>query len=104
MRVYISGAITGPMERGEDYKKPFNDCAFELKKRGYIPVNPLDYQDRIMQKYNGVPKHEDFMNELLKVLLDCDGIFMLDNWTESIGAECEKYVAEETGKVFVEFI
>ncbi|MCQ2086640.1 MAG: DUF4406 domain-containing protein [Bacilli bacterium] len=103
MRVYISGAITSLAERGEDYVKPFRDCAYELKKRGYSPVNPLDYQKEIYAKYNGKPTHADFMNELLKVLLDCDGICMLDNWTESVGAECEKYVAEETGKIFVEF-
>lgn len=104
MRVYISGAVTGPMERGEDYEKPFKECAYELKKRGYTPVNPLDYQSAIYSKYNGRPTHEDFMNELLKVLLECDGICMLENWIESTGAECEKYVAEETGKTFVELM
>lgn len=103
MRVYISGAITKLLERGEDYEGPFKIREMELKKMGYTPVNPLAYQNQIMKKYNGKPKHEDFMNELLKVLLDCEGITMLDNWTESTGAECEKYVAEETGKIFVEF-
>lgn len=101
MKVYISGAITSLLERGEDYIKPFKDREKELKEMGYLPVNPLDYQDRIMRKYNGNPTHENFMNELLKVLLDCDGISMLDNWTESEGAEEEKFVAECTGKTFV---
>lgn len=103
MRVYISGSITGPLERGEDYERPFKLRELELKKMGYTPVNPICYQKQIMAKYNGNPTHEDFMNELLKVLLDCEAITMLDNWTESIGAECEKYVAEETGKTFIEF-
>lgn len=102
MRVYISGAITGPLERGEDFAEPFRKRAFELKKMGYSPVNPLDYQKTIIEKHNGNPSHADYMNELLKVLLECEGISMLDNWIESEGAECEKYVAEETGKIFVE--
>lgn len=102
MKVYISGAITSLIERGEDYKQPFKIREMEIRKLGYTPVNPLDYQQRILEKYEGKPTHEDYMNELLKVLLECDAITMLDNWIESTGAECEKYVAEETGKVFIE--
>ena len=104
MRIYISGAITGPMERGEDYKQAFKTRAYELRKAGYTPVNPLDYQSAIYSKYNGRPTHEDFMNELLKVLLDCEGITMLDNWTESavFGADyrnssCQSFNKRRTG-------
>lgn len=101
MKVYISGVIAPLIERGEDYVTPFKIRENEIRKLGYTPVNPLDYQKRIVEKY-GNPTHEDFMNELLKVLLECDAITMLDNWIESVGAECEKYVAEETGKIFID--
>lgn len=81
MRVYISGPITGlPYEEVE---KAFNEAETRLKEQGYEVVNPLN---------NGLPREStwnDHMRADLKLLLDCDAIYMLDGWTNSKGAEIE---------------
>jgi hypothetical protein len=39
----------------------------------------------------------DYMKEDIPILLQCDGILMLSNWTGSKGACLEKHIAEELG-------
>lgn len=81
MKVYISGPITGlPYEEVE---KAFNEAETRLQEQGYEVVNPLN---------NGLPREstwKDHMRADLKLLLDCDAIYMLDGWTNSKGAEIE---------------
>ena len=81
MKVYISGPISGlPYEEVE---KAFNEAEIRLQEQGYEVVNPLN---------NGLPREStwnDHMRADLKLLLDCDAIYMLDGWTNSKGAEIE---------------
>lgn len=81
MKVYISGPITGlPYEEVE---KAFSEAETRLQEQGYEVVNPLN---------NGLPREStwnEHMRADLKLLLDCDAIYMLDGWTNSKGAEIE---------------
>lgn len=88
-KVYISGQITGLSE--EEYKNNFNSAELYLTGLGYDVVNPVAY-DTIP---NGT--WTDYMRRDIKLLMDCDYIYMLDNWTESTGAKTEFRLAVEIG-------
>lgn len=88
-RVYISGKITGLSE--EEYKNNFNSAELYLTSLGYNVVNPVAY-DTIP---NGT--WTDYMKRDIRLLMGCDYIYMLDNWTESTGAKTEYRLAVELG-------
>ena len=88
-KVYISGQITGLSEK--EYKNNFNSAELYLTGLGYDVVNPVAY-DPIP---NGT--WSDYMRRDIKLLMDCDYIYMLDNWTESTGAKAEFRLAVEIG-------
>lgn len=90
MKVYISGKITGLelheaerlFEQGEDF----------VRLQGHEPINPmkvLPYADHLTWK--------DYMVADLHALLDCDAIYMLDNWESSKGATLELHIANGLG-------
>ena len=85
-KVYISGAMTG--------KPDFNWPAFETARalvtaKGHDPVLPVPYVDG--------KKYEEYLRDDLKLLLECDGIYMLEGWRESNGARLEHMVALACG-------
>lgn len=81
MKVYISGPITGlPLET---VYNNFTNAEVRLLEQGYEVVNPLN---------NGLPTNatwNEHMRADLKLLLDCDSIYMLNGWTNSKGAMIE---------------
>lgn len=81
MKVYISGPITGlPYEEVE---KAFNEAETRLQEQGYEVVNPLN---------NGLPREStwnEHMRADLKLLLDCDAIYLLKGYQNSKGAMIE---------------
>lgn len=81
MKVYISGPITGlPYEEVE---KAFNEAEIRLQEQGYEVVNPLN---------NGLPTNatwNEHMRVDLKLLLDCDAIYLLKGYQKSKGAMIE---------------
>ena len=78
MKVYISGKITGlPLS---EVRERFADAAIFLDNIGFEPVNPLN---------NGLTASADWKDHMtadIRMLLDCDAIYMMDNWMESKGA------------------
>ena len=95
MKVYISGPITGlPYEEVE---KAFNDAEIRLQEQGYEVVNPLN---------NGLPTNatwNEHMRADLKLLLDCDAIYMLNGWEYSKGASLEYDLAIDLGFKLIHF-
>lgn len=86
-KVYISGPMTGMA----DHNFPaFNAKAKELRALGFVVVNPaeLDGSGEVMP-------WEWYLRRDLKVMLDCDGIYMLPDWTKSNGAKLEFDVAQK---------
>lgn len=88
-KVYISGKITGLEEKV--YKNNFNSAELYLTGLGYDVVNPVSY--------TGEPdwSWSDFMKMDLKLLLDCDYIYLLDGWEDSTGAKIEYSLARDIG-------
>jgi hypothetical protein len=93
-KIYISGKITGlDLQEAENL---FNEAETMLLKREYCEVvNPMKLDHS---------KHdqtwESFMMVDLKALIDCDGIYMLENWESSKGARIEHQLAEQLGLKF----
>ena len=90
MKIYISGKISGlPYE---EVKTRFGDCQALLESIGFVVVNPITM---------GLHKEatwEQHMVKDIELLLSCDAIYMMDNWTESTGAGIEYDIAFRLGK------
>ena len=93
MKVYISGPITGlPYEEVE---KSFNEADIRLQEQGYEVVNPLN---------NGLPRESTWNEHMIadiKLLLDCDAIYMLNGWEISKGACIEFNIAVSLNYVII---
>lgn len=93
MKVYISGKVTGLQ-----YEKAwmnFQEVEERLTEEGYDVVNPLK---------NGVDPDdtwESHMREDIKLLMDCDAIYLMNNWEISKGAQIEQSLAESLGYVLI---
>ena len=86
MTVYVSGPMTGI----KDYNAPaFEKAYFDLQSKDHFPVMPVPYVDG--------KTYQEYLRDDLKLLLDCDGIYMLDGWQESKGAKIEHMVALACG-------
>ena len=89
MRIYVSGKISGlPYE---EVKTRFDDCQALLESIGFEVVNPLT------MGLNQEAKWEQHMVKDIELLLSCDSIYMMDNWTESTGAGIEYDIAIRIG-------
>lgn len=85
MKIYISGKITGlPLSEA---RQRFADAAELLNAIGFEAVNPLNNG---LQESAGWKEH---MVADIRMLLDCDAIYMMDNWMQSKGASIEYDIA-----------
>lgn len=83
MKLYLAGPVTGKRNRNAGQ---FRVWANRLRSYGYEVVVPHDH----------VPptaSWEDAMETCLELVLDCDGIALLDGWEESKGVYEERRVA-----------
>jgi len=85
MKIYISGKITGlPLS---EVRQCFDAAAAFLNEIGFEAVNPLN---------NGLKESacwKDHMAAGIRMLLDCEAIYMMDNWMDSQGASIEYDIA-----------
>src|SRR5690554_4752341 len=90
MKIYISGKISGlqPHEAHEN----FRHAEQALRAEGHETVNPLTKPG-----FDPDWTWEQHMIEDIQLLLECDQVFMLENWTQSKGAQIEKQIAEIVG-------
>lgn len=80
--------VAGPMSGYPDSNYPaFNEAAERLEAAGFTVVNPAT-------AVTGTEAHYiDFIREDLRMMLDCHGVAVLDQWWESTGARNEVSVA-----------
>lgn len=82
--VYISGKIGGIEDIAPEL---FLKAENELKEKGYNVVNPMNIE------HNHDKSWLSYMRNDIKALVDCDAIYMLDNWIDSRGAKVELTIA-----------
>ena len=90
MRIYISGKITGTT----DFMERFDRIEQELYEEGHEVVNPARENAHLPKDTSW----EGYMAESLKMLCECDAIYLMDGWRESRGAVLEAMVAAYMGK------
>lgn len=86
--IYIAGKISG-MEK-EAYEL-FEAAQIELESKGYVVINPMKLP------HNHNKTWQSYMRECIKELVDCDEIYMLNNWRDSKGARFERNLSLELG-------
>lgn len=80
--------VAGPMSGLPSCNYPaFNRAARRLRQMGYEVRNPAEDNDVSFGHY------KDFLVADLKLLLDCEGVAVLDGWWSSHGARNEVAVA-----------
>ncbi len=78
MKIFISGKMSGE----PDYNRPaFNRLADELKRLGFIPLNPAIFPDGLT--------YDEYMTLSMAMLGMSDSVIMLPGWEESKGARIE---------------
>ena len=86
MKVYISGAI-GELPY-DQVKEKFESAEKMLQARGHQTVNPLN---------NGLSFSDPWERHIAKdliLLAECDAIYLLPCWQDSVGAKVEKEYAQ----------
>lgn len=103
--VYISGQMSGldPQE----VTKRFEEAEQLLESIGLHPVSPLGVYKRFSQLKQDLPDTPEetiwdmAMIEAIQLLLPCQGIFMLSNWSDSRGARIERKISVEKCKIIL---
>lgn len=86
-RIYIAGRISG----NTSYRQDFNEAQERLEREGWEVCNPLN------NGLDDTASWEEHMRADLKMLLDCDAIYMLQRWWRSKGATIEYKLANAIG-------
>ena len=92
MKIYISGSITGT----DDYMERFAKAEKELTEQGYSVVNPAKVNAQLPEDTD----YEDYMRMSFCMLDMCNGIYMLNGWEKSYGANREYGYALAKNKMF----
>jgi hypothetical protein len=101
-KVYISGPIAGQPA----YKAVFQSAAQHLRTLGFQVCNPCDvpawsHEGECPPSYSAdelnVHTAACYLRGDLIALLECDAIFMLSGWENSVGARLEHSVAAHCG-------
>ena len=93
--IYISGPISKRSQT--QTQKHFGEARKALEEQGYDVVDPT----KLGFENAGVAEWDKFMREGIKLLMDCDAIYMLEGWEDSRGATIESDLAWELGMPIV---
>ena len=86
-RLYLSG----PMSGYDEYNYPaFNAAAARLREAGYVVENPTEIGHPGMD-------YTELLKTDIRVILDCEGVAVLEGWWSSRGAHIETSVAGHIG-------
>lgn len=88
-KIYISGKITG-LNPDQAFSL-FNNAELFLTDEGWDVINPMTISHEHDKSW------ESYMKNDLKALLDCEAIYMLNDWHTSKGANIEYNLARELG-------
>lgn len=86
-KIYISGKISG-LPISEVIRK-FQAACDKVKRFGLVPMNPLD---------NDLPLDAEWADQMgkdISILLRCDAIYLLPDYSDSEGAKIELAVARQ---------
>jgi hypothetical protein len=91
-KIYIAGKISGKESIAAE---EFQLAESYLILQGFEPINPMKLP------HNHNKEWASYMKECLKSLMDCDEIYMLSGWENSIGATIEHHIAKALKMKFI---
>lgn len=91
MIMYLSGPMRGLPEKNHPL---FNSVAAELRSRGHRVYNPAEYP---YEEGKPFPIRNAFASYCVFISLEAEAICLLPGWENSLGASCEKALAENCG-------
>lgn len=89
MKVYIAGAISN----NPNYLKEFAEAEKYLIRNGYTALNPTK---------NEGSTYKELIDKGLMDLMQCEAIYMLPGWENSVGAGLEYTYAKAVGLTILE--
>jgi hypothetical protein len=95
MRIYVSGPIKGK-EHGN--REAFQVAAVRIRALGHEPITPFGVEDEDPQDDAGCAQ---CMRCDLRAELECDAIYLLEEWESSSGARVEFMVAQACGLLII---
>jgi len=91
VKIYISGGISKDL----NFKKKFRIAEEKLLNKGHVVINPAIMPLGFSQ--------EEYMHVDLAMLDICDGVYLLNNWESSKGANIEyEYAKKHNKHIFFE--
>lgn len=91
MRLYIAGRIADE----KDFRAKFARACDEVRAMGLEPINPCELEHDHGRTW------AEFMVTDIKAMLDCDGVYALNDWERSKGAAIEVNLARALGKQII---
>jgi len=88
--IYVSGPITNTA----NHVKEFKEAVEYLKQQGRKPLDPLQIKPS-QEMLSQSAEWAYYMKAAIKMLMEADGIYMLDGWEGSRGARIEHLLAQE---------
>lgn len=85
--VFITGKITGD----PNYREKFNKAQKELEEQGYIVLNPA-----FLPPYGF--EYEAYMRMTIPMVMECETLCLLPDWSDSEGSRTEILVGLSNGK------
>jgi len=89
VKIYIAGKITNY----PDHKKHFLEAEQALTSLGHKVINPSVLPEGFEQ--------QEYMHICYSMIDVCDGVYMLDNWRDSVGAGKEHEYAKVNKKAVI---
>lgn len=95
-KIYISSKMSGLTDYGISN---FDSEEAYLRSKGYTNIsNP----SCIVKKYGYSKSYSFYLKEAIKMLLECDTIYLFGNWEDSHGAQLERSIAKALNMEIVE--
>ena len=88
-KIYISGKITG-LDL-DVAKRSFDNAKKEVEQMGFTPVSPFDL------KHDKNESWHEYMRTDIKALVECDYLYLMNNFITSKGAKLELEIANRIG-------
>jgi len=91
MKIYIAGPITDldPAVAYEAFLKAEN----AICHAGHVPLNPM----KLVDQTSGRLYNEYLLDALAVMMLQADAVYLMDNWTDSKGAQVENAICAILG-------
>ena len=93
-KIYIAGPMTGY----EDSNYPlFNEVATVLRDAEWEVINPAEWEPEVSPTFSFNRKLAIYLREDFEKLSTCGHVVFLPGWADSIGANCELFLAQMLG-------